>query len=154
MAYVKLVQRKEKEIWINKRPLPERLAGVRRFCDTGLRLYDPRIQEGDLFAKELLSYSIIGVYAFVQGIGIEKSIIREKGEIPYLEKLVHLDAMAAFALATDPKSGASSGRRLAHSYLSSCDDNGAVWITRTFPYHREHRKWGPAALPLLPKKSR
>jgi hypothetical protein len=101
-SYLTLVQEREYATWTAGVPVTEsRIQGLqsptkppaegskllRRFCDTGLR----SDKDGDLFAKELLYYRVLDLFAQTNDIGVEHTT-REKSLVPSMTKLVRYDS--------------------------------------------------------------
>jgi hypothetical protein len=66
---------------------PEGLRVLRQFCETGTGPSPDHTKDADLFAKELLYYRVLDVFAQVYGRGGEASL-REKFPLALLSNLV------------------------------------------------------------------
>ena len=83
---------------------PEGLRLLRQFCETGTAPSPDRITDTDLFAKELLYYRLLDVFAQVHGRGGEANL-KEKSPLVLLSSLVCYDASATRNICSFPLSG-------------------------------------------------
>lgn len=97
------MKRREHRIWANdnptlrlnenmeepqsgsRRPQVEGLALLRQFCGTGVDFYDTK---ADTFAKELLYYRVLDMFAQVHEKGKDNDVVVARSNIPYLHYLV------------------------------------------------------------------
>jgi len=83
----------ETEMKFSPKSVPEGLKLLRLFCATGASPWtsDPHSVEADLFAKELLCYRLIDVFAQVFGKGVQ-NLSMERRSIPFIDRLVRINA--------------------------------------------------------------
>jgi len=91
---------------------PEGLRLLRQFCETGTAPSPDHITNTDLFAKELLYYRVLDVFAQVYGRGGEANL-KEKSPLALLSSLVCYDKLATHDICLFPPSGPFEPQSLA-----------------------------------------